>query len=1108
MIQPLTPDVTSIGALIVPVSSTSLGYAAMTYGSDEPEAIAAPVNFGVLNPKFWAEFGLQVSPAFFVQAWKDWRTGVSAFHLGQMAVNGTVAPVILWVTSGAQPDQPEGLFHYTRGPKGVIASVAPEARKSLLALLNKFGAASGDEPRKDIVFWIPSNPDKMKDFQLSMSQVLPTFVGSAFTLGLPLTAEPSPRHVRAVATDRFTARRKLAGAMTSGPGAVLRALDGDLKRERSKKEKAGVLTYLPWAPPTLAQLAARGHVLSPRAAELDRELTVAKALSFDPKAGRWIGDLVNQKTRVDTATRKEHLPWISIVSIGVTLYAQTDKDFAPVAQRIYPKQALDQLIVGYLEEKAETAGYGGLLEDEVQAYLKGLQSAAASPLAAFVGGVLEDFGISRLPSVSSLGIVVMVDPRKAAAASAEVKAILGRALSSGPNKVVLAYSLQPDRIAGLLETKGWPGPNSMAATSLNLMTDSSVTQHVLMNHVLGLRPGATGLLPFSPPYNLWSEALVSRLPAFQKSGLEYQKFVEYRVCPRQMRSSPIAQSGRMATRLMPDVPQGQLKRTEMGTKPAPGTIGVSEGMRFSDFYKIPMEIIKLLRAAGDTKLQTSQESKIQPQIYELLSRFGIQHPSEMADLSDPEARAELLDALEELQVALRQGQIVRESEPGRLVDEIPEEEDWRERLLRANPGAPHDARINPRAPRPPRGHRLVEAASRYAQANPLQPSGVQTALDWLKSGGKTDTQQVEDTFKQLREASPPERWEFLPMTRAADGSMTPTGEYPVEALFPRKGRSPDGKTKPLPADAYKPSARLPVLERADLVASPLPAPLDRQKEEAISVLGRGKNADPSAWRTDGLPYILQQAQLSLVDTKRVLDQQYHGRRNSLPMQSSTALLKTFKVRRLKEYSPQPAFFTAGGANKIVIVISPPGDFPGRVMTFRGGVHLDLDVAPTDPQQLGLGRLVGQALTSALLWIAERPKRRFGTPIYITRIGSGALTLALAPGDPLSLEAIAKQLAEAKETGQRWNGALDLESYTRARAHASSAGRKPRKHRQDSYAGASEPEPVSSPVGSVRAEAPSAGPEGTVEVEPQDLDDFEFQPNPAPPKRKSIWDWLK
>ena len=77
------------------------------------------------------------------------------------------------------------------------------------------------------------------------------------------------------------------------------------------------------------------------------------------------------------------------------------------------------------------------------------------------------------------------------------------------------------------------------------------------------------------------------------------------------------------------------------------------------------------------------------------------------------------------------------------------------------------------------------------------------------------------------------------------------------------------------------------------------------------------------------------------------------------------------------------------------------------MTYKRGVHMDCDMKGPD-----MGRLLGQAIQAALLWYADKPTRRVGGKLWVSRVGDNQaieVWSSSVPSDPISLSDVARNL---------------------------------------------------------------------------------------------------
>lgn len=360
--------------------------------------------------------------------------------------------------------------------------------------------------------------------------------------------------------------------------------------------------------------------------------------------------------------------------------------------------------------------------------------------------------------------------------------------------------------------------------------------------------------------------------------------------------------------------------------------------------------------------------KLKKTLLDMMQSLGVELPRE-GDLED--TKRALLDLRRELVVEyVHVAEMGRMAELGQASAKTPEAKAFRKQLF-AELARPNGRR---------RGRK---ARRNGARRNPLNKEQAQKAIEWADG-----TQSGELPFLGGRGAQN-QNW--------AHGSM--------EALFPTEGQLKQ-------PDTWSVKQRFPqALEVFDLVTrAGDPEPF---------------TGDESFSNKKALEYIVDAAGVSLKAAKQILAEMKKsakgrkGRQYAMP--ASTARCKMGRARKLNAYKLPAGVPTT---NTVVILVSPRGQQP-RVMTWREGAHLDCDLVGRPRLQMA-----GEALQSALLWLAEKPHRLKKTRIYLGEVGQGQLSLVWQPGMPVSLAAARSQLLKSEITRYA-SGAADVTAYGRA-----------------------------------------------------------------------------
>lgn len=994
-----TSSASKLGAYVYPVNPQAVILAKSAYTVDDPFALSPFPNYGILTDDFWKNHDVRTDAAdLTLRAFRSLHGGQRVVPVGTQ--HGK--PVYLWMVGDPSIDSKmsaKNLGGFQLTP------IAPEEWKDFITLASPYWKKG-----EAIQLVVPTTP---VDGRFVGAELQKDIEGRKLAGDVNFQGDSSNWYgaslgLRSIAHKRFLARSEL---VKSAKNWRILGVKHDAEGKPYYKP-AGPGEYYTFDPPSFADLIAHGHPDMDLVQAKNEELTV-RGYQAEQEAllsGEGVKPKVPAKgEKRPYEPKTEGIPWRAVRAVVAVVYGRPKGKggvFGPISRTVIQGANLPDR-----KEKDKR----GLTELLTRVY----QSIPQEPeLAAF-----------------TVAMGVVVDITQVGDAPKEKK-LLEKGVAMGDLRAVMCNPTNAWVFKKLVKDGEVLDRSRMTAASLN-----EFKNRMLFEDLLGCGFKQDGLL-FRPLGNLFEPARVQQLAAYQKrvkaraedgkGPPEVQSFLHFEIFPKASEPSDVVVAARGAGDALGRAdlyggPRGTVRlRAVPGSRrleeyaPA-GVHAVRDQQKFSKFIPFALEL-SLLKANEDRpeavvihhKIEKSP-SPVSSDVFALLRSRGVPHPPESSDWTDPNVRAAMEKAILHLKTFLyadqpAQGQLKKEKHV--------ETEEWRQKLLRANPQA--------------------------ARRNPLTGSDQAKAVEeWIRSEGKADNQVVENIFEELRKKSPPASWKLAdleedPRTKKPKAAA---GSNVVESLFPRKGNLHD----------YKPEKRVPALEKHDLIARvDYPALTGPQRDEEVAEQLREEKqiATSTTLRPQTLDYLLKQAELSLVDTQRVMAGQRATRESKFTMQSSTALLKDFKIRRLQKYTPPPEFLRAGGPNKIVIVISPVADRAGRVMTFRRNHHLDLDVAPQHPKDLSLGKLVGKALMSALLWIAENPSRRASnTAIYVTRVGAGFMTLAWQPGDELTLGAIASRLKKGDGPPDRWDGVADEHMYMSA---LSDGRRVRRRYRDDLY----------------------------------------------------------
>lgn len=255
----------------------------------------------------------------------------------------------------------------------------------------------------------------------------------------------------------------------------------------------------------------------------------------------------------------------------------------------------------------------------------------------------------------------------------------------------------------------------------------------------------------------------------------------------------------------------------------------------------------------------------------------------------------------------------------------------------------------------------------------------------------------------------------------------------VAALFPRAGRLKSG--------TWDAEDRIPeALRSYDMV----------NRVDKMPPPGEGVELSDPLGSPASVNYLVQSMGISLDEAKRVLKEMKagaEGRRNKrgerVTIQPSSALIKPYRKRKMPYVMPAK-MASVTGPHAVVVLMGPPEAQP-RVMTWRRGNHVDLDMLAPQPNQLM--QVLSRALQSALLWVGEKPSRGDQTHIYVGQIGTDSLIEVWAPGQPLSLATVAANLQRGRNNAVPWTKSFkdasdEIEAYAQAAAKIKKSIRPP------------------------------------------------------------------
>lgn len=318
------------------------------------------------------------------------------------------------------------------------------------------------------------------------------------------------------------------------------------------------------------------------------------------------------------------------------------------------------------------------------------------------------------------------------------------------------------------------------------------------------------------------------------------------------------------------------------------------------------------------------------------------------------------------------------------------------------------AKLNPASGRGGRARRPRRQRYREARQNPLDPDQIAAVRAFLADPQNPLKQQAADAA--LSGASPAD------ITAA------------VAAFFPRQA----------PTAQYRLDKRLSVLSESDLTGHARPRSSDPQRDSHLR--------DDWPLQPDDLSYLRGQSELSVQEAARLLATQHKARQSKSTIYPSSAVCKQHRRPKLR-YSPPMALMMASpagygdglAARKCVLWLSPEGANPLRVMTLRRGVHIDCDFVAGPGESTG--KVLGRAIQSQVLWLAEKPSRQLDTYVYIGRVGESTLHLAWQPRDEVSFEQFFRRLGERQTLTLQvhtapgkvvpYDGVADVDAYRAA-----------------------------------------------------------------------------
>jgi hypothetical protein len=289
----------------------------------------------------------------------------------------------------------------------------------------------------------------------------------------------------------------------------------------------------------------------------------------------------------------------------------------------------------------------------------------------------------------------------------------------------------------------------------------------------------------------------------------------------------------------------------------------------------------------------------------------------------------------------------------------------------------------------------------------------------------------------------------------------------VDALFPRAGHLKN-KTWDAAERVDEALSRYDMVNRLD--GSPQPVP------DGVEM------SDPLYGSQASVQYLVQSMGLSVAEAQRILKEMTssaQGRKNKkgerVTIQPSSALIKPYRKRKMP-YRLPAKMAAKMGPYDVLVLMGPPEATP-RVMTWRRGNHVDLDMVARHPGELM--QVFSRALQSAVLWVGEKPSRGDRAHIWASQVGRNGLIKVWEPGQPLSLATISANLQRGQQNAIPWADTTreatdEVDAYKDAAKKIRRAVRAPTKAEQEQQAPGS-PTPAQAAAAAFVATAPVAAP---------------------------------
>jgi hypothetical protein len=403
-----------------------------------------------------------------------------------------------------------------------------------------------------------------------------------------------------------------------------------------------------------------------------------------------------------------------------------------------------------------------------------------------------------------------------------------------------------------------------------------------------------------------------------------------------------------------------------------------------------------------------------------------------------------------------QGLLPQQAVDPRFAGDMPEVAAFRKDYL---------ARFNRGRPRKGRRERLARTNG-LASYNPLTADD-ERQIKMALSPSSSDREQALPTLPAIFESMKPPPGQF----RLSD----------VREVMPVRGR----------VDTYTTDAALGRLREHDLIGRAYILEPDEAAEKALE--------DDDIVNKRNAGYLARAAVPTLTDLTRSVKMQGEQRQSPRVGQASTLTMKPYKVGRLATYRLPREYDAITRRNDILILASPEETAP-RVMTFRGGVHLDLDVVPRGDRTT-LGLILGLAIQSAALWAAQKDRRLRDTRILVGRIGTGIVKAIGLPNDvnALTWDEVQKSMESGPSLRVFQDPKKDREAYLAALASATDFMKRGSTKRTATRAAAPAEEPIEADI---EEENIGTGPFGGPGVATEPLPPSPDEPAASAPKAKT------